>query len=187
VGQGAMAAVLGMDAEQVAAIAAESAGEGEVCAVANLNSPEQTVIAGHRAAVERAVELLQARGAKRAMLLPVSAPFHSPLMRPAREGLEPLLRATTFGDPTVPVVVNVDAAPIRTGEAARDALARQVDSPVRWVESVRWMAGEGGVDRFLEVGPGSVLCGLVKRIVDGSRPAPCGDPEGLPELVAALK
>jgi [acyl-carrier-protein] S-malonyltransferase len=187
VGEGAMAAVLGMPADEVAAVLAEVAQEGEICAVANLNSPEQTVIAGHRAAVERAVPRLQERGAKRAMLLPVSAPFHSPLMRPAREGLLPLLTATTFGDPTVPVVVNADAAPIASGAAAREALVRQVDSPVRWVESVAWMAGEGGVDRFLEVGPGNVLGGLVKRIVAGSKPLASGEPEGLLELVAALK
>jgi [acyl-carrier-protein] S-malonyltransferase len=187
VGEGAMAAVLGMPAAEVAAVLPEAAAPGEVCAVANLNSPEQTVIAGHRAAVERAVSLLQSRGAKRAMLLPVSAPFHSPLMAPAREGLAPLLAATTFRDPTVPVVTNVDARPVRSGDAAREALVRQVDSPVRWVESVSWMAGEGGAGRFLEVGPGSVLCGLVKRIVAGSRPLPCGEPEGLQQLLAALR
>jgi [acyl-carrier-protein] S-malonyltransferase len=187
VGAGAMAAVLGMPAAEVAAVAAEAARDGEVCAVANLNSPEQTVIAGHRVAVERALPLLQGRGAKRAMLLPVSAPFHSPLMRPAREGLAPLLRDTPFRDPTVPVVCNVDARPVTTGAEARDALERQVDSPVRWVESVAWMAGAGGVERFMEVGPGNVLCGLVKRIVTGRPSTPCGEPSGLQELLAALR
>lgn len=187
VGAGAMAAVLGLPPEEVAAAAAEASTGGEVCAVANLNSPEQTVIAGHRAAVERAIPLLQARGAKRALMLPVSAPFHSPLMRPAREGLEPRLRATEFRDPVVPVVTNVDARPVTSGDAARDALVRQVDAPVRWVESVTWIAGEGGVERFVEVGPGSVLCGLIKRIVAGSRPTSCGGPEGLQALMAEAR
>ncbi len=187
VGEGAMAAVLGLPAAEVAAVAAEVSIATEVCAVANYNSPEQTVIAGHRSAVERAVPLLQQRGARRALLLPVSAPFHSPLMRPAREGLAPLLRATDFRDPRVPVVSNVDARPVTTGEAAREALVRQIDSPVRWVESVEWMSGEGGVTRFLEVGPGNVLCGLVKRIAGGGRPGFCGEPEGLPELIASLR
>ena len=142
VGTGAMAAVLGLAPAEVAAAAAEASTATEICAVANYNSPEQTVIAGHKAAVERAIPLLQARGAKRALMLPVSAPFHSPLMAPARAGLEPLLRATPFRDPVVPVVTNVDARPVTTGDAAREAVIRQVDSPVRWVESVTWMAGE---------------------------------------------
>jgi len=187
VGEGAMAAVLGLAAADVAAVVAEVSTATEVCTVANYNSPEQTVIAGHRTAVERAIPALQARGAKRALLLPVSAPFHSPLMRPAREGLEPMLRSTEFRDPRVPVVVNVDARPVATGAAAREALVRQIDSPVRWVESVEWMTGEGGVDRFVEVGPGNVLCGLVKRIGREGRPAFCGEPEGLPELIASLR
>jgi [acyl-carrier-protein] S-malonyltransferase len=186
VGLGAMAAVLNLPADEVAAAAADASTTTEICAVANFNSPEQTVIAGHKAAVERAVPLLQARGAKRTLMLPVSAPFHSPLMRPAREGLEPTLRATGFRDPVVPVVTNVDAQPVTSGDAARDALVRQVDSPVRWVESVAWMAGEAGVERFLEVGPGTVLCGLIKRIVAGGRPTPCGGPEGLQALMAEL-
>ena len=185
-GTGAMAAVLGLAPDQVAAAVAEASTATEIAAVANLNSPEQTVIAGHKAAVERAIPLLQARGAKRAMLLPVSAPFHSPLMKPAREGLEPLLRATPFRDPKVPVVTNVDARPVTTGDAARDAVIRQVDSPVRWVESVTWMAGEGGIGRFVEVGPGNVLCGLVKRISSGGATAPCGEPEGLGALMSSL-
>ena len=187
VGVGAMAAVLGLPPEQVAAAAAEASTGGEICAVANLNSPEQTVIAGHKAAVERAIPLLQARGARRALMLPVSAPFHSPLMRPAREGLEPDLRAIEFRDPVMPVVTNVDARPVSGGDAARDALVRQIDSPVRWVESVTWMAEQAGVERFVEVGPGSVLCGLIKRIVAGSRPTSCGGPDGLPALMAEAR
>jgi [acyl-carrier-protein] S-malonyltransferase len=187
VGLGAMAAVLGLAAEQVEEVAKEASTADGVCAVANYNSPEQTVIAGHKAAVERALPLLLVRGAKRALMLPVSAPFHSPLMRPAREGLEPMLSATDFRDPKVPVVTNVDARPVTSGAAAREALIRQIDSPVRWVESVEWMTGEGGVSRFVEVGPGNVLCGLIKRIAGGGRPAFCGEPEGLPELIASLR
>lgn len=187
VGEGAMAAVIGLPADAVKAVAAEVSTQAEVCAVANYNSPEQTVIAGHKAAVERAIPALQKRGAKRALLLPVSAPFHSPLMRPAREGLEPMLRRTEFRDPRVPVVTNVDARPVSTGAEAREALIRQVDSPVRWVESVEWMTGEGGIGRFVEVGPGNVLCGLVKRIGQRGKPAFCGEPEGLPELIASIR
>jgi len=187
VGEGAMAAVLGLPARDVAAVAAEASTGTEVCAVANYNSPEQTVIAGHRVAVERAVPLLLQRGAKRALMLPVSAPFHSPLMRPARDGLSPMLAATEFRDPRVPVVTNVDARPVTSGAAAREALVRQIDGPVRWVESIEWMTGEGGVTRFVEVGPGNVLCGLVKRIATAGRPAFCGEPEGLPELISSLR
>lgn len=166
VGVGAMAAILSLDAESVARIAAE-ASAGEVCSVANLNSPQQTVIAGHAAAVGRAIELAKAAGARRAMLLPVSAPFHCALMAPAREGLEPMLRATTFRDPEVPVVVNVDAVAVRDGGELREALIRQIESPVRWVESVQQLAADG-VDRWLEVGPGAVLAGLIKRISEGA-------------------
>ena len=129
--------------------------------------------------------LARERGAKRALALPVSAPFHSPLMRPAREGLEPLLAAVEFRDPAVPVVANVDAAPVASGAAARDALVRQVDGAVRWVESVRWMAGEGGAEMFLEIGPGAVLTGLVKRIVPGVAAASLSEPEGLEAALAA--
>jgi [acyl-carrier-protein] S-malonyltransferase len=187
VGMGAMAAVLGLPAADVARVVADASTDIERVTVANLNSPEQTVIAGHRVAVERAIPLLQQAGAKRAMLLPVSAPFHSPLMAPAREGLTPMLHATGFRDPRVPVVTNVDARPVKGGDEARAALIRQIDSPVRWVESVEWMAGEGGATRFLEVGPGNVLCGLVKRIASGKQSMPCGDPERLEALMQELQ
>jgi len=161
-GVGAMAAILGLDPEQVAA-ACEEAAEGEVVAPANFNSPEQTVIAGHTAAVERACVLCTARGAKRAKVLPVSAPFHCALMAPARERMRPLLDAVSIGDARMPVVINVDArAAWRAGEL-RLALLHQIDSPVRWVESVKRLASEG-VGRAIEIGPGSVLAGLVKRI-----------------------
>ena len=186
VGEGAMAAVIGLDAEAVAAVAADAAREvpGEVCAVANLNGPAQTVLAGHKGAVDRAVALARERGARKATLLAVSAPFHSPLMRPAREAMAVHLRAASLRDPAVPVVVNADAAPATTAEAVRDALVRQIDSPVRWVESILWMSREAGVDAFLEVGPGSVLSGLNRRIVPGLLCASAGDPEQLRKLLA---
>ncbi len=182
VGEGAMAAIMGLEAEAVAKIAAEAAGDQE-CAIANYNAPIQTVIAGHTGAVERAVTLAKERGARRALMLPVSAPFHSPLMRPAREELAPLLAAVRFADPQVPVVSNIDARPLTAGEAARDALARQVDGPVLWVESVRWMVDEMGVERFLEIGPGNVLSGLIRRIVPGVESASAAEPEALGRLL----
>ena len=212
-GEGAMAAILGLDAAEVEAVAAEAAGGGgadavaasaarsraadagdaaelaagsagdQICAVANYNAPGQTVIAGHAAAVERAIALAAARGAKKAVRLPVSAPFHCALMRPAREGMAPLLAATEFRDPAVPVVVNADAAPVTTGAAARDALVRQIDSPVRWVESVERMAGELGIGTFVEVGPGQVLCALIRRIAPDSVRAGLESPDALGELL----
>ena len=181
VGVGAMAAVLGPAPEEVAEIAAEAANvTGGVCAVANLNAPGQTVIAGHREAVERAIDLAARRGARRSVLLPVSAPFHCPLMAPAREGLEPMLESVELSDPRVPVFCNVDAAAVTTGAAARDALIRQIEGAVRWVESVRAMIGVGA-GRFVEVGPGGVLAGLVKRI---DRSAAVSSVGGLPDLEA---
>lgn len=183
VGVGAMAAFIGLDDQAVAQIAMDAA-EGEVCAVANYNSPGQTVVAGHKGAVDRAVALARERGARKATLLAVSAPFHSPLMRPARDGMAPALAAVGFRDPRVPVVANVDAAPVKTGEAARDALARQIDGPVRWVESVKWMADELGVQMFLEVGSGNVLTGLNRRIAAGTVCASLSDPEQLRKLLA---
>jgi len=181
VGVGAMAAVIGLDAEGAAALAAAAA-EGEVCSVANFNSPEQTVIAGHRGAVERAVARAKEHGAKRALPLPVSAPFHCALMAPARAGLAPDLARVAFADPTVPVVVNIDAGAVRDGAAARDALARQIDGPVRWVESVRYLWNELGVRRFVEVGPGNVLCGLVRRIAPEAETIALSEPEALDQL-----
>jgi [acyl-carrier-protein] S-malonyltransferase len=130
---------------------------------ANFNSPEQTVIAGHAAAVERASRGCVARGARRAIPLPVSAPFHCSLMSPAREAMRPLLERTNFADAAVPVVTNVDAEPERAGSRLRDALVRQIDSPVRWVATIE-LLGREGVDRALEIGPGNVLAGLVRRI-----------------------
>ncbi|HEY8021452.1 MAG TPA: ACP S-malonyltransferase [Thermoanaerobaculia bacterium] len=185
VGAGAMAAVIGLDAAACAALAADAANEtGEVCAVANLNGPGQTVLAGHRGAIDRAVALARERGARKATLLAVSAPFHSPLMRPAREAMAERLAGATIRDPRVPVVVNVDAAPATTAAAVRDALVRQIDNPVRWVESILWMREGAGVEAFLEVGPGSVLSGLNRRIVPGALCAGTGDPEQLRKLLA---
>jgi [acyl-carrier-protein] S-malonyltransferase len=185
VGEGAMAALLGADAATAAAIAADAAAAvpGEVCAVANLNAPGQTVLAGHRRAIERALVLARERGVRKATLLAVSAPFHSPLMRPVRLGMEELLARTELRDPRVPVVTNVDAAPVTTGAAARDALVRQIDSPVRWVESVEWMAGPAGVAALLELGAGSVLTGLNRRIAAGVQAAALGEPDQLRKLL----
>jgi [acyl-carrier-protein] S-malonyltransferase len=162
VGVGAMAAVLGLAAEEVVAACAEAA-QGEKVEAVNFNTPEQTVIAGHAAAVARASEICKAKGAKRAVPLPVSAPFHSSLMSPARERMTPLLAKAEFRDTSLPIVTNVDARPASSGAGLRDALTRQIDAPVRWVESVRALAG-AGVTRGLEIGPGNVLAGLVRRI-----------------------
>lgn len=184
-GVGAMAAILALPADDVAAVVEEvsaEAGDGQVVAVANDNAPGQTVIAGHAEAVERACERAVQRGARKATRLAVSAPFHSPLMAPAREGMAPHLAAAEIADPEVPVVVNVDARPVTSGADLRDALVRQIDSPVRWVESVRRMEGEMGVDLFVEVGPGTVLTGMVKRIVDGARQLALGEPRNLDKL-----
>ena len=166
-GVGAMAAVVGLPPEEVE-IACRQAAQGEVVSPANFNSPEQTVIAGHSEAVARASVACTARGARRVIPLPVSAPFHCALMAPARERLRPLLEEVRFADASLPVVTNVDACGESSGERLRDALLRQVDSPVRWVESVRFLAREG-VDHALEVGPGNVLGGLVRRTEKGIR------------------
>lgn len=181
VGEGAMAAIIGLDPEAIAGLAAEAA-QGEVCSVANLNGPAQTVIAGHKGAVDRAVALAKERGAKKATILAVSAPFHSPLMAPAREGMTGPLRETEFRDPAVPVVTNVEAAPAATGDAAREALIRQIDSPVRWVESVLWMEESAGVEVFIEVGPGNVLSGMTRRIVKAARTTGIAEPGHVEKL-----
>ena len=174
-GVGSMAAIVGLPPEEVEAACAEVAG-GEIVAPANFNSPEQTVIAGHAAAVGRACERCTARGAKRAIPLPVSAPFHCALMAPARERMRPLLEAAEMRDGRLPVVTNVDATPVSRPAQLRDALLRQIDSPVRWVESVRRLAADG-VDRVIEIGRGTVLSGLVKRIDRSIRLESYGGPE----------
>jgi len=161
-GVGAMAAIMGLS-PAVVADACKRAAEGEVCSAANLNSPEQTVISGHAGAVKHAVEAASQLGAKRTVILAVSAPFHSELMQPAQDKLEKDLKATEFSALQVPLVTNVDADTIETGEEARDALIRQVTKPVRWEESVRLLIDEG-VNTFVEVGPGRVLTGLLRQI-----------------------
>ena len=161
-GEGAMAAILGLAPEEVASVCREAA-QGEVVSPANFNSPEQTVIAGRAGAVRRACELASERGAKRAIPLAVSAPFHCALMRPAETRLAEHLAGVAFHEPALPVVANATAAPVASGQAARDALVRQVCSPVRWTESVLALRGLGA-ERFVEVGPGRVLSALVRRI-----------------------
>ena len=183
VGQGAMAAVMGLDAAAVAQ-ACEEAAQGEVVSPANMNMPGQVVIAGATAAVARAGERAKALGAKRVVPLPVSAPFHCAMMKPAEDRLEPVLRSLTVHDPRVPVVANVDAEPKRDATSAIDALVRQVSSPVRWEDVVRRLASEG-VRKYVEVGPGTVLCGLVRKIDREASVANLEDPSGL-EKVAPL-
>ncbi len=161
-GEGAMAAILGLSHAQVGDICKKAA-DGEALSPANLNSPEQTVISGTAAAVKRAVELASQNGAKRAVILPVSAPFHSSMMQPAQAKMEPLLRATKFSDLRVPLITNVDAEEVTKGDEAREALIRQITAPVRWEDSIREMI-EQGVNTFVEVGPGRVLSGLLRQI-----------------------
>lgn len=161
-GEGAMAAILGMAPSDVADVC-KKASQGEVVSPANLNSPEQTVISGTASAVKRAVEIASQSGAKRAVILPVSAPFHCALMMPAQKRLETDLRAARFSSLKVPLITNVDAEAITTGDEARESLIRQVTSPVRWLDTIREMI-EAGVSVFVEVGPGKVLCGLLRQI-----------------------
>jgi [acyl-carrier-protein] S-malonyltransferase len=161
-GVGAMAAIMGLS-PAVVADACKRAAEGEICSAANLNSPDQTVISGHAGAVKRAVEIASQLGAKRAVILAVSAPFHSALMTPMQQLLEKDLRQTEFSNLRVPLVTNVDADTIETGAEAREALIRQVSMPVRWEESIRLLIDEG-VNTFVEVGPGRVLTGLLRQI-----------------------
>ena len=166
VSTGTMAAILGMPFDEVAAVCRDAA-QGEVCEPANVNSPEQIVISGHTAAVERAAKLAADRGAKRAKVLPVSAPFHCSLMRPAQDRLAADLEKLPFSRPRIGVVSNVDARPVEDQDRARDALIRQVTASVRWSESMAWLVRRG-VQTFIELGPGKVLCGLMRQI-DRSR------------------
>ncbi len=162
VGVGAMAAVIALPAEEVEKVCAESA-QGEVSQAANLNSPDQIVISGSKAAIERAAVLAKERGAKRALILPVSAPFHCGLMQPAQDRLAADLHALSFHNPEVPIMCNVDAVLVTTGDQSRDALIRQVTGAVQWVKSMKGLIALG-VENFVEVGPGKVLCGLMKQI-----------------------
>jgi [acyl-carrier-protein] S-malonyltransferase len=184
VGVGAMAAILGLDLPGIEDACREAA-RGEVVAPANVNSPGQVVIAGHAGAVERASDLCRARGAKRAIRLPVSAPFHCALMQPAQDALAPVLRALPFRDPVVPLVNNVDARVVRTADACREGLVRQVSGAVRWHQSVELLAREG-VTTFVEIGPGTVLGGLVRKIARSARVLNVDSPESLAAAAEAL-
>ena len=184
VGEGAMAAILGLDAEAVRR-ACEEAAEGQIVTPANLNAPGQVVIAGHTAAVARAGERAKAAGAKRVIALSVSAPFHCPLMQPAEERLAPELRAVHANAPGIPVVANVDAEPKRTAADAIEALVRQISSPVRWEDVVKRLVAEG-VTTCIELGPGNVLAGLIKKIDRSVTVFSVEDPNGLAVLEAGL-
>ncbi|MGF9762866.1 ACP S-malonyltransferase [Microvirga sp. 0TCS3.31] len=184
VGQGAMAALLGLEYDAALEVAREAA-QGEVCDAANDNGGAQVVVSGHKSAVERAVAIAQTKGAKRAVMLAVSAPFHCALMQPAADAMREALDRVTVNAPVVPVVANVEAAPITDPSAIRDALVRQVTGTVRWRESVAFMAAQG-VDSFYEVGSGKVLTGLVKRIAAGASSAAIGTPEDIAAFKASL-
>ena len=182
-GVGAMAAILGLSAEDVAAVCRDAAGD-EVVSPANLNGGGQVVIAGHKQAVDRACVAAKARGAKRAIPLTVSAPFHCALMQPAAERLAPELERVTVKNPEVPVVSNVEAVPNQEAARVRDLLARQVTAPVRWEESVQCLAGLG-VDTVVEIGAGNVLGGLVRRIAPALAIHAAGDPDSIAAFAQA--
>ena len=184
VGVGAMAAILGADLADIAA-ACEEARQDQVCSPANINSPGQVVIAGNAEAIDRAIALLKERGAKRAVKLNVSAPFHCALMMPAQQRLAQDLAELEFRDLSIPLVNNVDAVAAFTGMQARDALIRQVSAPVRWLESIELLIREG-VDTFIEVGPGKVLCGLLRQIDRSVRCFNIEDAASLRATLAAL-
>jgi [acyl-carrier-protein] S-malonyltransferase len=177
-----MAAVLGLSLEEIETACREAA-QGEVVAPANINSPGQVVISGHAAAVERAAELVKQRGAKRAVLLSVSAPFHCALMQPAQDRLAADLKAATFHPMGVPLVTNVDAEVIDSAEKARDALIRQVTGAVQWEKSMRALIA-AGVETFVEVGPGKVLCGLMRQIDRAKTCLNVEDPASLEKTLA---
>jgi [acyl-carrier-protein] S-malonyltransferase len=185
VGQGAMAAILGLD-EAAVSQACREASEGEVVGAANLNAPGQVVIAGTAPAVARAIERARALGARRAIPLQVSAPFHCALMKPAEVRLTPELRAASTQQPRMPIVANVDARPKRTAEDAIDALVRQVTSPVRWADVVGRLASEG-VTAYVEVGPGAVLAGLVKKIAREATILTFAGPDDLAAVESACR
>lgn len=185
VGEGAMAAILGLEFDDVVEVA-EKAGQGAVCDVANDNAPGQVVVSGNAAAVERAVELAKAKGAKRAMLLPVSAPFHCGLMAPAAEKMEEALALVQMNDPVVPLVANVLASPITEANEIRRRLVEQVTGMVRWTESVKWLGEVGGVTNAYELGTGKVLTGLAKRINRDIAASAIGSPDEIEALVSEL-
>ncbi|MDF0602629.1 ACP S-malonyltransferase [Psychromarinibacter sp. C21-152] len=182
VGEGAMAALLGLDFQAAAAVAKDAA-QGEVCVAANDNDPAQVVVSGHKAAVERAVEMAKGAGARRAVMLPVSAPFHCPLMAPAAEAMAAALDAVEIARPAVPLVANVVAEAVSDPETIRGLLVEQVTSAVRWRESVAWMAAQG-VDETWEIGAGKALTGMVRRIEKSLATRAVGTPE---EVTAAAE
>lgn len=184
-GQGAMAAILGLELDQVSEVCLEAA-EGEILEVANINCPGQVVIAGHNTAVERAVKIASGRGARRAVKLQVSAPFHSSLMLPAQEKMRKVLSSMQFRQLKCPLINNADVALLETGNEARDGLIKQIIAPVRWEESVR-KAIKLGVDKVVEVGPGKVLLGMVKRIDRGIECFNAEDEDSLRKTVEALR
>jgi [acyl-carrier-protein] S-malonyltransferase len=184
VGTGAMAALIGLDYE-AAAMVARDAAAGEICQPANDNAPGQVVVSGHRSAVERAIELARARGARRALLLSVSAPFHCTLMQPAAEVMAEALEDVAMQPPMVPLVANVTAGPLKDPEAIRSSLVRQVTGTVRWRECVSFMAG-GGVSLFAELGSGKVLSGLARRIAPDAEAVAAGTPEEIAALAGRI-
>lgn len=185
-GQGAMAAILGMPLEAITAVCQDASRDiGAPVEPANMNTPEQTVISGATAAVERAIGLARERGARRAVLLHVSAPFHCSLMQPAQDALAPVLENLPFLAARVPVVVNVDAALVNDAKGLRDALVRQVTGAVRWTQSMQLLIAEG-VTSFVEVGPGKVLSGLLRQIDRSQKCAHAEDPASIEKLLAAL-
>ena len=184
VGVGAMAAILGMDTGRVAEVCQDAA-QGEVCEAANINSAEQIVISGHKAAVERATKLASERGAKRAILLQVSAPFHCSLMKPAQDRLAGDLSALVFQKPAVPVACNVDSALVVDGDGSRNALLRQVTGAVKWEQSMRLLIAQG-VQTFVEVGPGKVLSGLMRQIDRSKMALNVGDEASLQKAVEQM-
>ncbi|WDR03590.1 ACP S-malonyltransferase [Devosia algicola] len=186
VGQGAMAVLLGLDLPTAREVAAE-ASQGEVCDVANDNAPGQVVISGATSAVERALDIAKANGAKRALLLPVSAPFHCSLMQPAADAMGAALAEVTMSAPVVPLVANVLATPIDTPTDIRQRLIEQVTGVVRWTESISWLAGPGGVSHLLELGTGKVLTGLAKRIDSNLVASAVGTATDIDALVAELQ
>ncbi len=182
VGVGAMAALLGLDFATVTEVAQEAA-QGEVCQAANDNDPAQVVVSGHKAAVERAVEIAKARGARRAMLLPVSAPFHCTLMQPAAEAMQAALADVALKNPLVPLVANVRAEAVQDADEIRALLVAQVTGSVRWRESVAWMAGQG-VTSFWEIGAGKALSGMIRRIAKEAETRNFGTPGDIAALRA---
>ena len=184
VGEGAMAALLGLDFEAVSAVAAEAA-QGEVCTPANDNAPGQVVVSGHRAAVERAIELAKARGARRGLLLPVSAPFHCSLMEPAAQEMRQALAAANLKAPSVPIIANIKAASVTDPDEIAKLLVKQVTGTVRWRESVEFMAAEG-VQMLLELGAGKVLSGLARRINPTLETINLQEPDDIEAFVSTL-